>query len=461
MLRDNIPPMDKKYLKLNGNTWYVRVKVPKDLRAVVGKHEEVVSLKTTSLSEAQRLRHEVVGRILSGFQSIEEPHDDNFLTPSVEYLREQQRNNTYDQELSPEELLDVVIDNERARTPDSLTDISKGKARHIKLAYHYATNIDDYPLQETIDTYLKEKEGNVTRQTLNGLKRRLEWFSDWIGGDYPVSKITTRMGGDFITKVIAVKKSRQGKDLSNKTKSDEVSNIKTFFEWCLGRGMIDVNPFARAHKTLIPKVKGSITNKVRAWSTEEIISIVGAITKKGDSPLSSLTLIAMYTGMRSNEIAEILTKDVTDGFLRIIDGKNQESIRKVPIHPMIKAMVIKLKETSSDGYLISGLTRGGEDNKRNHNIGKRFGHLKDKLGYIGRSTVLHSFRHNLITAMHNEGVPRDTAKRITGHSTNDSSTHDFYIDGVYDLVATESIQKASYGEGINRMVEKLVGTISN
>lgn len=454
--------MDKKYLKQNGNTWYVRVKVPKHLKAVVGKHEIVESLKTTNLIEAQRLRHEVVGRIMNGFQSIEEPQEEDFLISVVNGLREDIRNNTFDQEeQTPEDILDIAVDKMTDAGSGEVKSLTIEESQQIKNAYHFIRNTDEYSLQEAINTYLGEKEGVVTKQTLNGLKRRLSTFSSWVGSDVPVSKVTTRIGGDYITRVIATKTNKQGEGLSVKTKSDEISNIKTFFEWCAGRGMIEVNPFTKAHKTLLPKTKGTVINKPRAWSPKELDDILKELTKKQDMQLSSLILIAMYTGMRSNEVAEMLTQNVTSDFLRVVDAKNQESIRKVPIHPMIKGMVSKLKETSSDGYLISGLSRGGEDDKRNQIVGKRFGYLKTKLGYKGRETVLHSFRHNLTTAMYNAGVPREIAKGITGHSSGDNSSHDIYIGSVDDEVAQQAIQKVDYGKDINALVDELAVTVSN
>ncbi len=49
--------MDRKNLKLRSYSWYARLKVPRSLRAIVGKSEIVKALHTRDLREANRLKH--------------------------------------------------------------------------------------------------------------------------------------------------------------------------------------------------------------------------------------------------------------------------------------------------------------------------------------------------------------------------------------------------------------------
>jgi len=124
-------------------------------------------------------------------------------------------------------------------------------------------------------------------------------------------------------------------------------------------------------------------------------------------------------------------------------------------------MVNKLKETSSDGYLVSELLRGGRDNKRLHNISKKFGHLKDKLGYKGRSTVFHSYRHTVITLLHNAHVPMERIAGIVGHTDDMNFTLDTYSDGLRSEEATKVINKVDYGDVVNKLVTELTEALSN
>ncbi len=55
--------MDRKNLKLRSYSWYARLKVPRSLRAIVGKSEIVRALHTRDLREANRLKHAVLAEM--------------------------------------------------------------------------------------------------------------------------------------------------------------------------------------------------------------------------------------------------------------------------------------------------------------------------------------------------------------------------------------------------------------
>lgn len=55
------------------------------------------------------------------------------------------------------------------------------------------------------------------------------------------------------------------------------------------------------------------------------------------------------------------TEHVTTDAFRVMDAKNTNSVRYVPIHATIAPMVSQLLATSCDGFLISGLLPGGAD----------------------------------------------------------------------------------------------------
>ena len=54
--------------------------------------------------------------------------------------------------------------------------------------------------------------------------------------------------------------------------------------------------------------------------------------------------------------------------------------KEVPIHDELKKLIEDLKNSSQDGYLLSGLSED-KDGKRSGAIGKRFGRLKNQLGF--------------------------------------------------------------------------------
>jgi integrase len=106
--------------------------------------------------------------------------------------------------------------------------------------------------------------------------------------------------------------------------------------------------------------------------------------------------------------------------------------------------VKRLKECSTDGYLISGLKRGGEDKKRAHYILKRIGASIRSSGITDRSVVFHSLRGNFAQALENNGVPENLAQQIIGHKKQ-SLTFGLYSHGVDLPVLARSVNKISFG----------------
>ena len=85
--------------------------------------------------------------------------------------------------------------------------------------------------------------------------------------------------------------------------------------------------------------------------------------------------------MRREEIARLTVADVIeDGALVVREGKTAAVVRRIPIHPVLQPLIDRLIATSNDGYLIPGLLTGGADSKRGHYLGKRFSHIRRKLG---------------------------------------------------------------------------------
>jgi integrase len=89
--------------------------------------------------------------------------------------------------------------------------------------------------------------------------------------------------------------------------------------------------------------------------------------------------------------------------------------------------VARLIEISKDGYLLSGLTFN-KFGDRSNAVGKRFGRLKQRLGY-GPDHVFHSLRKGFATQLENAGQPLNVVARLMGH-TQDNQSFGNYSDGL-------------------------------
>ena len=421
--------MNPSYLRQYREGWYVRVRVPREIRSLVGVSEIKRTLKTRDKQVAQRKKHAVVAEIMNRFDLARQGIDVS--------------------EWSPEKTVSPQGD-------------SRAQGIQVRSVQDCTPRVDSTALDveynslvEILSVYLEEKKLTVTNQTFNTKKRRLRDFAEHVGLHHDIRSVSKRIAGDYITSKLVHQRDRYGHPLSVKTKKDTASDLRAFFHWCEARGYIDVNPFSNVMTTLRAVVKGTPSTR-RGWNRSELAKLLSDETLRKDKVMMGLVMIGMYSGMRGNEIAELRLEDVTEDYFRVTNGKNNNSIRKVPIHSKIAPLVEHLKSTSKDEYLLEGLTRGGEDKKRYHNIGKKFNRRKSNIGF-GKDTVFHSFRHSLATALENAGVPRELAELVVGHSDqNRGLTYSLYSDGLDHDVLAETLNKASYGDEVDAIVDEVV-----
>jgi integrase len=157
--------------------------------------------------------------------------------------------------------------------------------------------------------------------------------------------------------------------------------------------------------------------KREPFTPKEVSKLIAEARKGGDEQLADAVTIFGYSGLRLDELASMKTEQVRQGCFHIkeeSDGKTEAATRIVPIHSKIIGLVKRLCRASKDGYVISGLPKGGKYGKRGISLGERFGRLRTAMGFDGRY-VLHSIRHTVTTQLERAGVPENVAADILGH----------------------------------------------
>lgn len=135
--------------------------------------------------------------------------------------------------------------------------------------------------------------------------------------------------------------------------------------------------------------------------------------------------LAMYTGFRLNELAQIKKSDIAEeeGVLcfNLTEDKqlkNKQSIRKVPVHSQIINLVKQqIKDNKGDYLIYSG------DSKE---IGKKV--LKYIKIYVKEDKkVIHSLRSNFIQELYANDVEERIIKKLVGHTSDKTDvTNDRY-----------------------------------
>src|SRR5262249_28130096 len=139
-----------------------------------------------------------------------------------------------------------------------------------------------------------------------------------------------------------------------------------------------------------------------AFTAAEVAQLHRAAVESGDQQLGDLIALGMFTGCRIEELCALPIDKVMGDHIEIEDAKTDAGWRKVPVHSEIRATVARLVRDSSDGFLLSGLAPN-KYGDRSARIGKRFGHLKTRLGYE-EPHVFHSIRKTVTTLLENAGV---------------------------------------------------------
>jgi integrase len=326
-------------------------------------------------------------------------------------------------------------------------------------------------LSKYIEQYLDEgvSDGLWKASTLKEYKNHLAMFLE-ILGDMPLDAIDyekTRQFFDNIKQLPAnrkkVKRYRTKstaqlldmkipeKDrITIKTVNNIMTSVSAFFAWAVTRGYMQLN-HAKSMRVKQTKQASKLKD---AFTDDEINQIILTISEYKNVPESShrywIPMIALYTGARLEEIAQLHTGDIeqVDGIWCIDindDGpkklKNINSRRVVPVHQaLIDAGFLDFhanarKSKSSQLFAHLKPMKG----KYGHYISRWFGPMLKPLGIktADHNVSFHSFRHTFITRAKHLDLPEGYVKQIVGHSAG-SITFGVYGKG-YEIPKLKEI----------------------
>lgn len=420
-------------IKRRGNTYSARYVLPRPVQRAVGKHDMVQALSTDSLSEAV----ELAAPIIAGWKAW-----------ALAMQRGTAKGSPEDYVKRAEVAHRLIRDGIDQWSPELITErareghamVGTGSLRPIDVQSQVDNDVDMYVAQqekageqidaqglqrayrasrgqlgttvvESMENFLAERTGDLTAQSHSELEKRCRAFVQWTGRNVEIATITRAMAGQFIAKVV------QTRDVSRVTKTKEVSACRVWFGWAMLRGQIDVNPFDGMQGTLKKSKKGKEAAR-RVWTESELLVVLKGLEAERKEPLLwPLTVLALFTGMRLNEVCALTVDDFDSEaqVLHVREGKSQAAVRVVPIHGAIHELVAALASKSTDGYLLPELVPGGPDRKRGHGIGKTWGRRIRSFGIADRRLVFHALRGTFITAALNGGAPKEIVQQVAGH----------------------------------------------
>lgn len=451
------------YLKRRGTVWYAQLSVPLDRQAAVGAKVLTQSLGTSDKAEANRLKHAVLADMQKRIQGTQAapvagriPDAEAILASALE-LRSgvESGADAGNAERAFDAGLDKFLDAQARKhgvEEDGHPRLPPATLSTLRRAHKALNGTLADTLGQRIETYLSERAGPLRVRTVDEKRRHLMSFADWFGVDRGCAEVTRKDAGRYVEAVIQ-RRRRSLPDgeiaiLSESARAKETSSLRSFFEWVMLRGVTDSNPFDRMSTSMRSSKRGKEKAR-RPWKPEELQKVLYGIPK-GD-PLWALTALGAYTGARLEEIAQLKTSDIDGNALTIREGKTGAAARRIPIHPVILPLVMKLSVNTTDGFLIPGLLPSGRDQLRGAQIGKRFQTLRRTVGVIDPRVVFHSFRNTVATQLGEAGVPLPMIQWLIGHE-HSGVTLKVYSERPSDKNLLDALKKVSYGKSLDNEV---------
>lgn len=350
--------VDRRHLKLRNCSWYARVKVPRSLRAIVGKSEIVRALHTRDLREANRLKHATLAQIHEELALIEAkaamPAQSARKMLATARALAEAVSGAGAMQAEADLAMQLHLRDQSSQVEAQARELGISPAeiveRTLKIARNTLRGGRVYVISTTIRRYLEERAPHVTNQTLEQKAKQLGELADWVGAGSEVSALTREQAGRYVHEVLL----QRGNSI--KTVKDRLSHLRAFWAWLVGRGIVDINIWEGISQTVRGSTRGK--PKRRPWTDAEVYTLLSSVPLY--DPLWPLSAIGAYTGMRREEISVLTVSDVTeDGALVVRQGKTQAAIRRIPIHPVIQPLIERLIASTRDSYLIPGLLTGG------------------------------------------------------------------------------------------------------
>lgn len=284
-----------------------------------------------------------------------------------------------------------------------------------------------------IQEYLEEHKAALARKTLSCYTTDLKIFLNNIE-DKPINQFTKQDFNQFRETLKTLPKyNKAGKEpIAAQRANNIISNVSTFFKWCVDeRDVLDKN-FAQGRS--LPKPKTDANERER-FSKEELQLIFSSETfiAPNASKLYNywVPILAYYTGARLAEISLLRNEDIYQSDEKIWSIsinekyrtlKNKTSIRDIPIHDdVLKLGFIEYVQNCKKNCIFETFSAHG---RHDDAIGKSFTRLKKSLGF-GAGKVFHCFRNTFIDEAYQQGMDKALYKDYVGHSQDDV-THSVY-----------------------------------
>ena len=427
---------DNRYIVQKGRGWYIRLAVPPRLVAAAGGKTHVVkSLETRDVVVARRRRWAAIANAQAWLQALDAvaANVDSYsrggtadpIKAAMEWRESREDTEAefgpayevaiWRHRAGPGGLLPVDGESGRGATGEELVAelnfmaVAAGinedaAAIEQKQGRRAADTFKAYgsspPLVEIVEQWLEEIEGDVTEQTRGHHGFAVRLLQEQIPAAVLVEDVDRRRAGEFVSYL----KLRSGKQ--PKTQRRIISSLSSFWKWLGLKGFAESNPW-EGQTAGLAKRRGTKKSRERAFTPAELVKLLAGETEakrrqrpgKDELALRDLAPLALVTGCRLNELADLRAADVDASahVLNIPRGKTEAAERAVPVHEWAWPIMARRLAGAVEGVLFHELKPGGPDKKRSWNATKAFTTVRRRILGEDDTVDFHSLRRCFAT----------------------------------------------------------------
>lgn len=351
------------------------------------------------------------------------------------------------------------------------------------------------PFSEEAETFREAQLRRKVWEQQTGLQARKTYalFAEYFG-DRPLANFTRRDAARFkelledlpanygkaaeyrgvkAEQVVERSKSLDVKRLSPRTVQRHFAALASLWASVIEHGRADTNIFADWKFAASKRAR----DQRQMWEKDELKALFSSPVWAGCQSANRrskpgavilrdekfwLPLIAVFSGMRQEEICQLRLADVRQVEsiwifdLNMRTGqqlKNASAIRHVPVHAELirlgfLAYADEQRKTGKE-LLFSNLQPGGADDRLGHNYSKWFSRYRRETGLFVPGRDFHSFRHSASTFMAWASVPNNVIDEVTGHATVGEAAR--YNKGLKVTNLKEAIDTIEIGVDLSRL----------
>lgn len=252
--------------------------------------------------------------------------------------------------------------------------------------------------------------------------------------------------GHMSAKSIVERAEREGLEpISLCTQQKHVDYMRGFFRWCRDRRHCENELFDGIR---LFRHRKEVATQREPFTAEELNTLFAPANQPDlDAPHKLwVPLIALYMGMRINEICQLYVADVvtireeghpTFSALSVSGDREGQHIktpyarRVMPVHPKLIELgfldYVRDVQASGHVHLFPGLSWAdpGPGNQVSGWFNRT--HLRQHCGIVSKTKTFHGFRHTFATLADRSGVPEARISQLMGHCTGSSTAQRHYI----------------------------------